>query len=287
MGFARIEKVRLDHSDPSRGSATTVVPASRSCAPRPLAGSTTLTTSTGEGSAKGPERNRSAVEHQRTGSSPGSTESGPRARPFGAADRRAPCRGRSLEDRGNDLIRGNGEHHEQQRPALRHIDLQRLPAEGVATEKSLVEFHEHEPERPRQRDRVDETGAETGSDRGGGGDRERSLTWPNLWRTALPWPRERLPDRRLVRRDRRSGCKRLGSGGVALTVEQVVEGDPVIRWQLRLGPDGVELDRDPSTDPDIRITTDRETATEIRAGTSLPNAPFSEGNSGSAATSRH
>ena len=63
--------------------------------------------------------------------------------------------------------------HEQQRPALRHIDLQRLPAEGVATEKSLVEFHEHEPERPRQRDRVDETGAETGSDRGGGGDRER------------------------------------------------------------------------------------------------------------------
>ena len=54
--------------------------------------------------------------------------------------------------------------------------------------------------------------------------------------------------------------------GVALTVEQVVEGDPLIRWQLRLGPDGVELDRDPSTDPDIRITTDRETATEIRAG---------------------
>ncbi len=40
----------------------------------------------------------------------------------------------------------------------------------------------------------------------------------------------------------------------------------MIRWQLRLGPDGVELDRDPSTDPDIRITTDRETATEIRAG---------------------
>ena len=36
--------------------------------------------------------------------------------------------------------------------------------------------------------------------------------------------------------------------GVALTVEQVVEGDPVIRWQLRLGPDGVELDRDPSTE---------------------------------------
>ena len=46
VGFARIEKVRLDHSDPSRGSATTVVPASRSCTPRPLAGSTTLTTST-------------------------------------------------------------------------------------------------------------------------------------------------------------------------------------------------------------------------------------------------
>ena len=46
MGFARIEKVRLDHSDPSRGSATTVVPASRSCTPRPLAGSPTLTTST-------------------------------------------------------------------------------------------------------------------------------------------------------------------------------------------------------------------------------------------------
>jgi len=54
--------------------------------------------------------------------------------------------------------------------------------------------------------------------------------------------------------------------GVALTVEQVVEGDPAIRWQLRLGPDGVGLDRDPSTDPDIRITTDRETASEIRAG---------------------
>ena len=46
VGFARIEKVRLDHSDPSRGSATTVVPASRSCTPRPLAGRTTLTTST-------------------------------------------------------------------------------------------------------------------------------------------------------------------------------------------------------------------------------------------------
>jgi len=54
--------------------------------------------------------------------------------------------------------------------------------------------------------------------------------------------------------------------GVTFTVEQVVEGDPAIRWQLHLGPDGVELDRDPSTEPDIRITTDRETATEIRAG---------------------
>ena len=46
----------------------------------------------------------------------------------------------------------------------------------------------------------------------------------------------------------------------------------MIRWQLRLGPDGVELDRDPSTDPDIRITTDRETATGIERGTSLPSA---------------
>ncbi len=65
--------------------------------------------------------------------------------------------------------------------------------------------------------------------------------------------------------------------GVALTVEQVVEGDPAIRWQLRLGPDGVELDRDPSTDPDIRITTDRETATEIRAGDGSAQPAFPGG----------
>ncbi|MBQ88058.1 MAG: hypothetical protein CL433_04355 [Acidimicrobiaceae bacterium] len=55
--------------------------------------------------------------------------------------------------------------------------------------------------------------------------------------------------------------------GVTFTVEQVVEGDPAIRWQLHLGPDGVELDRDPPAETDIRITTDLETATEIRAGT--------------------
>ena len=100
----------------------------------------------------------------------------------------------------------------------------------------------------------------------GAGIGSASLTWPNLWRTALPWPRERLPDRRLVRRDRRSGCERLGSGGCRPHGRASRRRRPGIRWQLRLGPDGVELDRDPSTDPDIRITTDRETATEIRAG---------------------
>ena len=157
--------------------------------------------------------------------------------------------------------RGN-EHHEQQRPALRHIDLQRLPAEGVATEKSLVEFHEHE-QRPRQRDRVDETGAGRARIEAAAGI-ERIATPGNLWRTALPWPRERLPDRRLVRRDRRSGCKRLGSEGVALTVEQVVEGDPVIR-QLRLGRRS-RTRLGPVHRSRHRITTDRETATEIRAG---------------------
>ncbi len=126
-----------------------------------------------EGPAKGTERDRSAVEHQRTGDRPTPRNSGrglDRSKP--QADERL-AEGCSLEDRGKHLVRSNGDDDEQQRPALRHIDLQRLPAEGIATEKSLVEFHKHEPERPRQRDRVDEAGTEAGSDRGGGGDRER------------------------------------------------------------------------------------------------------------------
>ena len=126
-----------------------------------------------EGPAKGTEGNRSAVEHQRTGRCPTPRDPGRRLdRSKPQADERLP-EGRSLEDCGKDLVRGNGDDDEEQRPALGHVDLERLPAEGIATEKSLVEFHEHEPERPRQRDRVDEAGTEAGSDRGGGGDRER------------------------------------------------------------------------------------------------------------------
>ena len=287
VGFARIEKVRLDHSTPPREAQRRWFRRAGRAPHVRWREHNAHDEHQEEGSAKGTERNRSAVEHQRTGSRPTPRDPGRGLDRSKLQTDERLAESRSLEDRGKDLVRGNGDDDEEQRPALRHVDLQRLPAEGIATEKSLVEFHEHEPERPRQRDRVDEAGPRRARIEAGAGIGSASLTWPNLWRTALPWPRERLPDRRLVRRDRRSAASASVPEGVALTVEQVVEGDPVIRWQLRLGPDGVELDRDPSTDPDIRITTDRETATEIRAGNVSAQRAFSEGNSGSAATSRH
>ncbi|MEO0493823.1 MAG: SCP2 sterol-binding domain-containing protein [Actinomycetota bacterium] len=65
--------------------------------------------------------------------------------------------------------------------------------------------------------------------------------------------------------------------GVVFTIEQVVEGDPTIRWQLQLGPEGVELDLHASADPDVRITTDRETATDIQAGELSAQLAFLDG----------
>ena len=98
MGFARIEKVRLDHSTPPRkrndgGSGEPVVH------PRPLAGAQRSRRAQEEG----PPRHRTQPVRRRApahGQSPDSTGSGPRARPFEPQADERLAEGRSLEDRG-------------------------------------------------------------------------------------------------------------------------------------------------------------------------------------------
>ena len=122
-------RVRPDRKGPSRslrplrGSATTVVPASRSC---------THVRWQGEQRSRRVLGGRSRQRHRRQpvrrrapahGPLPYSTGSGRRlngSKP--QADERLP-EGRSLEDRGKDLVRGNGDDDEEQRPALGHVDL--------------------------------------------------------------------------------------------------------------------------------------------------------------------
>lgn len=64
---------------------------------------------------------------------------------------------------------------------------------------------------------------------------------------------------------------------VSLTIEQVVEGDPTVRWQVQIADERVELDLHASAEPDLRITTDRITATEIQAGRVSAQRAFLDG----------
>ena len=65
--------------------------------------------------------------------------------------------------------------------------------------------------------------------------------------------------------------------GLALSIEQIVTGEPTVRWQIRIGADGVVLDREPSEAADVRITTDRDTATRIQSGDASAQRAFLDG----------
>ena len=65
--------------------------------------------------------------------------------------------------------------------------------------------------------------------------------------------------------------------GLALSIEQIVTGEPTVRWQIRIGADGVVLERNPSAAADVRITTDRDTATRIQAGDASAQRAFLDG----------
>ena len=65
--------------------------------------------------------------------------------------------------------------------------------------------------------------------------------------------------------------------GLTLSIEQAVVGEPTVRWQIRIGANGVALDRDPSTAADVRITTDLDTATRIQAGEASAQRAFLDG----------
>ena len=65
--------------------------------------------------------------------------------------------------------------------------------------------------------------------------------------------------------------------GVDLTIEQVVVGEPTVRWQVCVAPSGVKLDLHAEAAADVRITTDRETATEIHAGRVSAQRAFLDG----------
>lgn len=61
------------------------------------------------------------------------------------------------------------------------------------------------------------------------------------------------------------------------TIEQVVEGDPTVRWQVRIVDERVDIDLHASAEPDVRIITDRVTATEIQAGETSAQRAFLDG----------
>ena len=65
--------------------------------------------------------------------------------------------------------------------------------------------------------------------------------------------------------------------GLALSIEQVVTGESTVRWQIRIGADGIVVDRAPTTAADVRITTDRDTATRIQAGQASAQRAFLDG----------
>lgn len=65
--------------------------------------------------------------------------------------------------------------------------------------------------------------------------------------------------------------------GLALSIEQIVIGEPTVRWQIRIDAEGVVLDREPSSPADVRITTDRATATRIQSGEASAQRAFLDG----------
>ncbi|MEM8707119.1 MAG: SCP2 sterol-binding domain-containing protein [Actinomycetota bacterium] len=64
---------------------------------------------------------------------------------------------------------------------------------------------------------------------------------------------------------------------LAFTIEQVVEGEPTVRWQVQVLDERVAIDLHASAEPDVRITTDRHTATEIQAGRTSAQRAFLDG----------
>ena len=62
-----------------------------------------------------------------------------------------------------------------------------------------------------------------------------------------------------------------------LSIAQEITGENPTGWQVIVGDGAVRIDRNPTTDADVRITTDRVTATGIQAGTISAQRAFLDG----------
>jgi predicted lipid carrier protein YhbT len=60
-------------------------------------------------------------------------------------------------------------------------------------------------------------------------------------------------------------------------IEQTLEGDPGHHWQVRIADGVVIVDRDPSTEADVRLTTDVATARGIHEGRVSAQRAFLDG----------
>ena len=62
-----------------------------------------------------------------------------------------------------------------------------------------------------------------------------------------------------------------------LSIAQEITGTDPTRWQVVVVDGAVRIDRNPTAPADVRIVTDRETATDIQAGTVSAQRAFLDG----------
>ncbi|MEM9466560.1 MAG: SCP2 sterol-binding domain-containing protein [Actinomycetota bacterium] len=64
---------------------------------------------------------------------------------------------------------------------------------------------------------------------------------------------------------------------MSFALEQVIDGDAEVRWQVRIADGAVRIARDSTDEADVRIRTDQATATGIHAGEISAQRAFLDG----------